>query len=359
MRSTIRAIHKYVGLVCAIFWLAQALTGIVLTFHREIDGLRYGAGANAALPMPEAVGRAAASIQSARPGRQVTRIMAAGPAGQLDVFLDEAGRLDVARLDGEGRVVRIQPWEGPPWDVGLFRFAYLLHERLLAGPVGHVMVGLSGIVLALNLLLGLKLGWPRRGTARRVLMPGAEPVTTPRGLYMWHRAIGLWAGVPLLLTALTGAVLVWSADLATLVDGPATPLAVNVAAGPDAGAAMAVRQALSTFPNAQFSLVDLPNERAPWYRVRLLQSGELREVHGSSVVFVAPNGAVLAAYDAVRVGPSAQALNAIYPLHTGEALGLAGRITILGAGAALVVLILLGGQLWAAKKKPSKPRRRL
>ena len=64
------------------------------------------------------------------------------------------------------------------------------------------------------------------------------------------------------------------------------------------------RTALQRYPGSAFAGMSLPGKDQPWYRVRVLQAGELRRVYGTTVIYVsAADARILVTQDAFTAAP--------------------------------------------------------
>jgi uncharacterized iron-regulated membrane protein len=114
----------------------------------------------------------------------------------------------------------------------------------------------------------------------------------------------------------------------------------------------AVGAALRAFPGSTFAGVSLPDEEAPWYRVRVRSAGEIPRKWGASVVYVAAaDGRVLSTHDAATASFGRQLVVTLYPLHTGQIGGWPGRVLALFVGLALIAAIVLGLALWVVRRR--------
>lgn len=350
MYRGILKLHRYLSLSVALLWLLQALTGTILVFHREIDAL--------VLDAPRvardftALDAGLADLRREHPGWDMPFIYAAdGFSNQLDVYLrDPAGHYEVFRMDGRGEVLRVLPSNPDELDAGMFEIALELHKSLLAGDAGHILVAVSAILLLTNIALGIRLAWPRAGQWRRALsLP--KPGWNQRFTFALHRTLGLWMAVPAMVVVTAGALIVWDDYTAEWLGAVVTPPAVepiaDVAETTPITPAAAMARAMAQYPGARFSVLNMPRDDAPYYKVRLAQKGELRKVFGHTAVFVsARDGAILARHEPQRAAPYAAVASAFYPVHLGEAWGLPGRIMTFTVGLWLMAMITLGLILW-------------
>ncbi len=339
--------HRRISLAVLAFWLVQALTGVLIVFHWEIDDALLP-GSRTTLNLP-AIEDRINDLALPRSGVSIGSLWESGSGGnRFDLYLDGPEGSSVVRIDGEANILRTRKDGERVRDGGWIDTLVLLHHNLLLGNTGDWIVGISGILLATNLSLGLISAWPRRGTWRQVLLPkfgkGAKVAQT----YSWHRALGLWAVVPALAMAASGVFLVFQSTVETLVNPQVLEAPEqSEKGGQDVGFAAAVATALAAFPDARLSGVSLPSDGNGIYRVRMVQDGEMREFYGTTTVLVrAADGVVVARQDALDDGASRSFVDGFFPFHTGQMGGVLGRVAVLAVGLWLLVMIGLGALLW-------------
>lgn len=348
------ALHRWVSLAALALWSLQVATGIFSVFHWEIDDATL-AGEPAPLDL-EAIERRSAALAGDGSGRRVESIWSsASGRGRFDLFLADAtgAGAGVLRVDGGGRVLRArgpdESWSAGGWVQTLV----VLHQSLLAGPAGRALIGTSGLVLLANLGLGLYLAWPRPGTWRRALLPGARPRGAAR-LYAWHRALGLWAALPAVALVAAGALLAFEERVERLLGPPAlpapqAPAAPAVPAG--VGLAAASRAALARFPGAELSGIGFPADGSALWTIRLKQPDEGQRAYGRTRVWVsAVDGRSLAEFDPRGAPLSRRFLDHLFAFHTGEIGGLPGRLAALAVGGWLTLMGGLGARLWSVRR---------
>ncbi|RAK60214.1 hypothetical protein DJ021_10580 [Phenylobacterium hankyongense] len=360
--AALRSTHRRLGLLLAGLWALQAITGVMLVFHWEIDDWTVAGPARAL--QPAAFERSLVAIEAAHPGRSVSAVYgSAGRPDRYDVILDGAGgHNDVLRLDGGGEVLRMRPSNYDPVHMGVFQVATYLHQTLFAHQRGTWFIGLSGLVLLIDVLIGVKLAWPVGGRWAAALLP--RPRADARAIaFAWHRAAGLWLALPATLLFAAGVLLAFEDPLAGWFDDARPPpTAASAASEPALGPvtfATAAHVASARYPGAALWAVEWPKADAPWYKVELRQAGEPRRAAGVTSVYVSSrSGRVLADYDAFRTPLKTRVWDALYAVHTGEIAGVAGRVLALVVGASLFCLTLLGVTLWWVRRR-GRPKPRL
>jgi uncharacterized iron-regulated membrane protein len=361
----IRKFHRYLGLLAGLFWISQALTGLVLVFQWELD--------DASLPgSPTTVDVRALGDRIQSVGQQlghVSSVWATGmAANRFDIYYeDRTGVSRVLRVDAAGRALRDRSEDTLLSDGALYGTLSSFHQTLLLGTFGSWIIGLSGILLCTNLLLGLKLAWPRAGSWRRALFTKVSGPATARH-YGVHRMLGLWIVLPALLIASTGVVLVFNDPLERalhalfampLGDLPTGPAAVTAGPPQEAPttAVSALEVALQRYPGSRISALVMPEPEHPWWRIRLRSSGDLPRMWGMTTVFVTETGAHEMDERGARNSLARRLMNALYPLHTGQIAGITGRLALLLSGAAVLLLAWFGLRLWLSRRRQASAAR--
>lgn len=354
MQKQLRAVHRVVSLAFVVFWIIQALSGAFLVFHREIDDLA-NSGPTRQLD-PDALGERLERLKEAHSGAVVTSVFLTSRLGShYDATVEDEniGTTEIIRLNGSGDVLLQRQLDAPVLEGGLYRAANRLHRTLLAGEVGAWIVGISGFLLLTNLLLGLKLAWPAARQWKKTLLP-KRARSKAANLYGLHRALGLWAAPLALVTVACGVLLAFERGTETLVGAAQVrpPKITEPAAAAPVGPSVAIQAALERYPEADFSGMILPFGSRQVYQVHLRQEGEPPQTHGATRVYVSANtGRVIGIYDPAEASPGNQFMAFLFPLHTGQIGGIAGRLVVLSLGIWLLTMIALGLSLWWARRK--------
>jgi uncharacterized iron-regulated membrane protein len=231
-------------------------------------------------------------------------------------------------------------WERPE------TFLFDLHHHLLMGETGELISGWLGIAAIGFCITGLILWWPTRRTFRWRALPAR--MTRP-AIILHHRDIGAVLALPILLAALTGAMMVLKPLGQTLLAPlspakeveawQARPPLPAIALAPDWPAILAA--ARSRFPDGEARMIVWPKARGEAVTVRMRRPQEWHP-NGRTTLTTAGDGTVLMARDAPAAPLAVRAGNALYPLHsarlTGSALALPLRVVMTLAGIGLALL---------------------
>jgi uncharacterized iron-regulated membrane protein len=345
-------IHRWLSLAAAAVWCLQAVTGILIVFHWEMDDASIAA-AHVATD-PAALQHRIALLAPAGSGRHVVSVWtSAGFADRYDITVEDAAGSDTTvRVTGDGAPVRA---DGPDAPRRWIDTIVTLHQSLCLGQVGRWIIGASGLMLITNMVVGLVVAWPRHGTWTKVLRPNRRGPSVARH-YSWHRALGLTGALPALLLVGAGVLLAFEDEISALIG--AKLVEMPAIRGLDrVGFAQAVQVAERALPGSRLAAVTPPQTGDATYRVRLRAPGEWRRAYGASFVLIdATNGHVRGVFPAGDAPPARRTLDALFPLHTGEAGGLIGRILVLCTGLWLASMTVIGIRLWWLRRM-SKRRR--
>lgn len=346
-RPSILAVHRWLSLGAAIFWLLQALTGIAIVFHWEITDAQLSS-AYPATDLP-AIERRIAAL-AAEDGSKPTTLWTTGSGGdRYNIYLEtNGGESRSIRVLGDGTVI-----DRPRDDENrLMDFLVGFHHDLL-GAWGSWIVAISGLLLCSNLILGLAAAWPKRGTWRRALAPSQKGPPAAR-LYSWHRSLGLWAVLPALVIAATGTLMKFEDGVGNLIGAKGVELPAIPATRTAVGFGQAAEAALDAVPGSTLTQVAWPKDDDATYYVRVNAPGEIRRAYGDTRVLVDANdGTLRGVFPIADAEPARAFMSALFPLHTGEAGGIAGRLLSIAIGLWLVTMIVAGVLLWFKRRKPT------
>lgn len=177
-----------------------------------------------------------------------------------------------------------------------------------------------------------------------------------RRLYDLHRAPGLWL-LPFTLTlALTGWCLAWAEESRSVI-GHLSPVSGRLHyAMPDREASeprITAEQALATFAKRHGARIDSiqPLPRKGLYAVRSFHPRDPDDMGRQWTYISVQDGRTIAQRHDMGTSAGDTFFGWQYPLHSGRAFGLSGRILVAVAGLATFVLWLSGLLLWRRRRR--------
>lgn len=373
LRRSLFWIHLALGVVCGAVIALMASTGLLLAFRAEI--LEFARRDEARVTVPADAGR----LPVDRLERALRESTGAAPSA-ITVWADPAAAVQLAT--GRDTLHFADPYTGDLREAGgarvaaALKFAEELHRWLALGgdgrAVGKAITGACALAFLLLSLSGLYLWWPRAWNAR-TLRPSIALRRGAKGRardWNWHNVFGFWALPVLIVISSSGVVISyrWANNFLYLVAGE-TPPALRAPAEPARFAPPAPgdrplsREALLNKAVAEvpgWTSATLRSARArrsaetPARRegassesaagalpvsVQVTRSGTIPLFAGVTVTLHPYTGEVLRreGFSDRSVGDRLRA--AARYLHTGEGLGLPGKLlAFLGALAALMLV---------------------
>ena len=385
MKPLIRTVHLWAGLILGTILVLQGLTGTVIGWRHELDAwlnpglLRVAppAGATAGLearPAPAQVAAVMARLQDEPGYGRPDTLFLPEVHGDVYVAWYRPQKPDSSWTQGVTRQVMVDPADlailgERNWgEAGLSRpllmpTLFHLHRYLMAGEAGKIVIAVQGLALMLLTLTGIVVWWPKMTlSAFWHAISVRRGSNWPKFNFQLHRAAGFYVAPVLLVLAFSG-VYFNAPDWVTPAIRAVAPLTKNEKAlntsltdvpRIDAGAAMAAAQA--RYPEGRVSRIGIPANPEQPYEVRVRQPGELRHGAGATRVSVdAGSGEVIRAIDPLTARGGDWFVSTLFPLHTGEAFGLAGRILISVVGLTPLLFFITGLVVWIKfRRKPAK-----
>lgn len=342
-RPGLIVLHRRAALIFAPLLLLQAFTGSALLFRAElaraIDPAAMVRQSPAGdLPVSILIANAAKSLA----GFHVTRLFQ--PATASDTAFAQ-----LVNVDGATRYAALDPGSGKVLATGtVWRFpletALQLHYRLMDARLGLAVILANALALTFLAFTGLAFWWPGR---KRIIKSLEIRGTAPARLRLrqWHRSAGVLLSAVILFSATTGALLVIP-DLTAPSGIPGAP----PAPGPVL-VDQAVAQAQRVFPGARLRDIRFPSAD----RIDVNFFAPERNSRAVHVVSVSLSGGTV--LKRIEADDNPVLWMTILPLHTGDSLGLAGRLLLL-AEALILVFIGCSGPLmwWQARRAKRKVR---
>ena len=356
-RTGLLFLHRWFGLLAAVWLLLLAFTGSAITFYDELDTwlnpeLRsvpgYTLQPATSMPVESAIRQA----QRAHPGFEPRHIdlpdadgESIGMIGQaegatMEVFADPRdGGVLGARRNGEIAFERRQVMD----------LLYGLHIDLLLGPEMTAFLGFVALLWLLDHGIALVLALPPRSRWRDALRIGGGK-GSGRRLFDQHRAPGMWLLPVTFVLAFTGVTLAWpeaSRDAVRLVSPVSERLHdeyPEAATEPAITAAAAIAIVAAGTHARIDSLRPLHDHGV--YAIRTFDPRDLDDQGRLWTYVRTADGSIAGVRHDNGDSAGDQFFAWQYPLHSGKAFGLAGRVLVFAGGIATMVLCVTGIALW-------------
>jgi uncharacterized iron-regulated membrane protein len=255
-RKVVFWMHLVTAVTASLVILLMSVTGVLLTYQRQITAWADTRGLEAGPPAPGAARLAPdallARVAAAHPGKPTTLKWFADADAPAQVAFGREKTLFVSAYTGQ--VLS----EGSTGVRGFFRKVVALHRWVGAEgenrELGKRISGAANLLFLFLVVSGFYLWFPRSWTRRafRNVAWFRRGLTPKARDFNWHHVIGFWSAVPLFVIVLSGVVisypwasaLVYRAVGETPPPAPAegrAPGAPGAAGGPASAAATAAR----------------------------------------------------------------------------------------------------------------------
>lgn len=348
MRRFILSLHLCVGLIAGLFFLVLGLTGSIMAFEPELDRLvhahlSYVKPSGSVLSLSE-IGEAVSKRFNGEP--IVAYLPSESPDLSSEVILP-SGIVCVNQYTGEVLGARRRGQT-------IFGLARDLHVRLASGDVGRSIMKWSSVALLLSLVTGLYLWWPMK----RIGIRGGW--RSGRFWFDLHNSVGIVSLVPLLVLGVTGTILGFEDQAAAALGrmiGTHRYHERNNAARPQPapGASpitpdRAVVVARAQLPGAVPNRVQMPRYGGA-YRVSMDDPKDRVAGSRNLVVIDQYSGSVISLTRSGELSATERILATDEAIHTGEALGMTGRIVAWLTSIILPVQAISGLWMWLRRKR--------
>lgn len=378
-RNLFFKIHLYLSLFLGTIFLVVGITGSIIVFEDALDEMinpelfsfsDYGDGdrksmseilANAKMVYPD---KSAALIYPPKEKEGVCVVMFKSPKEHVDPGMPKCcGGFDWFQ-------VMVNPYTGTV--IGnrdrsvygidrphLIKTIYELHSSLLLDGTGRTIVGLAGLAWLIVTLSGIYLWWPKNGKFKNALII-KKGTNSIRFNFDLHRVSGIYTAIILVVVTFTGVYLIFPEYIKPVVEifSPLEKKPDNLKSmiPSEETEAISVEKAVlianDAFPNGTLSHIGLPIDKEDVYKIYKRQDGEVRKTKGKTTIMLDQyNGKVLYIQDPLKVSAGQSFIDWQFPLHSGEALGMTGRLLIFASGIVTVVLMVTGMILWFKKKR--------
>lgn len=345
IRPKIRKLHRLLGVPLALLLFIQGMSGLAIAFRHDIDRMLHPAldvQANAkAVPLAALV----REVRAANPDHRLARLeFPRRSHGSIlfSLYDEDSDALRIVAVDpSSGRVVRAGGLDSWPTHKLLY-----LHAELLGGAWGHMIVGVVGVLLMTMVISGLISWWPGRRRVWQSLRVSTKGGAVP-AVSSLHRLIGALVAPLLLISAATGALMVWKPlfrSALAMVTATVPKPTVEVAERPGQ-ALMPLDQLVASVVPAKGELREVRFPDASG-RIVTVYVGK-RDISGAvpdQIWFDGYTGRELARYTVRDLPTGNRVVEWLLPIHSGSYAGLFSRSMM--AFAALALMFLAGSGLW-------------
>lgn len=365
-------LHRWAGLTLGLLFVLIGLSGSLLVFQHELDealnpALFHSASSCAA---PVGVQGAIAGLRAQWPQAKVSLINLPQPGGTGNfrlLFKAPGADHNEAMADAcSGALLGSRNRDALAFDaLHLMPLMQRWHLNLLQGKPGRAALGYVGLACALMLAAGLVLAWPRIGQWKRTLSIKLRQ-NAYRSNYDLHRSLGLLAAVLLLAMALTGfnnglpdMARAAVGNLAA-VSGEHRNIALPALAKAEPGISWEQAHAIAA-PYQQHGAKLVALGRLPErgvFQARLRRADDWQRTGTLRLFIDIRTGRVIEIINPIDGTGGDRLLASLFPLHSGQFGGLAGKWLIAFSGLLPALFFITGLTTWILrrKKKTAVPR---
>lgn len=362
LKKIIRQIHLWLGLASGLVVFILGITGAIYAFQSEIRKMLYHD--RLYVDVPEVAVRLPLSRllpiaeQAIGKDRKISRAELSQLPGRTYMF--RAMKLDRKAFGYWNYYqyydkVYLNPYTGgvvfrEDAKKEFFTIVLALHMNLLMGDhIGHIIVQWSVVCFVLLLVSGMVLWWPKKWNRKQLKksMVVKWNAKFKRLNYDLHNVFGFYSFVILMVIALTG--LMWSFELTT--EQKAKVLSDTTQPAGTMPVDRILTQALQASPETVYLLYSFPPAKSGTVNVSAYQS-DVQLYKRVQYRFDRYNGKLLQTGEAFnKLALRAQVIALNYDLHTGSALGFAGKMLVFFAGLIAAGLPVTGFLIWWRRGK--------
>lgn len=368
------SLHRWIGLVMGVVLCAVCISGVLITWKREIlrltDPALFASSAPGVQGVPPDAVLAAVRLRDDRPVRAVAPPNEVWPVWVVSVSAQGGFSAPMTNYmvdPADGRILGSDlPRQGFLAFMGQFH-----HNLLLRDWWGKEILGAIGVLTLFSALSGLYLWWPlRKKFWRSVSWRRGTPKA--RLLLDIHNSFGFWAMIPLVIFGFTAMTLGYREVTRTVV-GVFSPLAaplpsmMKMGSGPGqrqadqplAAFSLAMAHAAQAFPGYEMTMILPPVMVGDPYRILMNPDFYRGSSRGRvTLLLAADDGHVIEQRTPATASAGDLFLAEQVWLHYGLSFGTLGRVLASLAGLVPVVLMVSGLWMWARKAALRRQKRR-
>ncbi|MGZ8171634.1 MULTISPECIES: PepSY-associated TM helix domain-containing protein [Methylobacter] len=245
-----------------------------------------------------------------------------------------------------------------PWRGSLMNFFVRFHYTLALGEAGRTFVGIVALFLLFSVLTGLIVWWPSSGKHWLALTIKAR-ASTERFNFDLHKTFGFYSSIAQLVVLVSGIQMVFPDYVNNLIKvftrlTPETKTPISTEAGQREPLTLVQAAAITDkrFPDGSYKWIFFPQGERGVYRIVKGSPQEANRTRPRRTLWLDQySGKIVQERDPVDDSIGDIFLQWFYPLHSGEAFGLTGRIIIAIIGLVPLLLYATGVIRWLQKRK--------
>jgi uncharacterized iron-regulated membrane protein len=367
VKQAVGKVHLWLGLASGLVVFIVSLTGAIFVFQDEIRDLTEPwrkVEAQATAPLLPSRLQDAALAKHPDVKKATTWVTYFGAERAATVFFTDSDQMPI--------MVSLNPYTGQVLQEQNLRYHFFsivqaIHMTLLLPEaVAKWVVGGSVIIFVVMLITGLVLWWPKRKQERKQRFTIKWGARWRRVNYDLHNVLGFYVASIAVVLALTGLFMIFPVLLDSVVlvanAGREYPQEKSVAKVDTLQAVTAVAQPLPDIiyrtvqrrsPNAEMILIGPSGTgKDPAYCWAYQKT--LHYYHRDDYAFHPVSGQVLQARFHAGKSNGGKLSDMNYDLHTGQLLGLGGKIVAFLASLISASLPVTGTVLWWGRRQKSK-----
>jgi uncharacterized iron-regulated membrane protein len=367
VRKAVGKVHLWLGLASGLVVFIVSLTGAIFTFQDEIRDLTEPwrkVEAQATAPLLPSRLQDAALAKHPDVKKATTWVTYFGPERAATVFFTDSAQMPI--------MVSLNPYTGQVLQEQNLRYHFFsivqaIHMTLLLPEaVAKWVVGGSVIIFIIMLGTGLVLWWPKRKQERKQRFTIKWGARWRRVNYDLHNVLGFYVASIAVVLALTGLFMIFPVLLDSVVlianGGREYPQEKAVA---KVDTLQAVTAAVQPLPDIIYHTVQRRSPNAEMILIGPVGTGKdpaycwayqktLHYYHRDDYAFHPVSGQVLQARFHADKSNGGKLSDMNYDLHTGQLLGLGGKIVAFLASLISASLPVTGTVLWWGRRQKSK-----
>ncbi|WP_413533053.1 PepSY-associated TM helix domain-containing protein [Empedobacter brevis] len=362
MKKIFIFLHKWLGLFTGIIIFIVAITGAIFCFQDELKDALFNYRKIEVSHQPFIQpSQIIQNVQKKNPKHQVLRVM----------YMDKNRTTVVMTKDDkkESYFIYINPYSGKilyqeNMKQDLFLVIQYIHMNLLLGEIGKNIIGISTVIFVIIMISGLILWWPKKKKQAKNALTIKWNAKWKRVNYDLHNVLGFYAFSIAIIVALSGLAFSFKPireSYSQIVNlGKSYP---NEEKGYVYKPSKILVNNFSVVDKAyQYSLKNSPNATMHWIYMPIPEKNPLaiRAYHKSLQYYTVDEYQ----FDSEQFKASQlmdkdlsngkKFSNAMYDIHTGQILGLFGKILAFSSSMIVASLPITGFLIWRNKKRKNK-----